>query len=34
MINAGTAQLTHWLDDWSAVTKDGKKSAQFEDVIL
>lgn len=34
MINAGVASLDHWRDDWTAVTKDGKKSAQFEETIL
>lgn len=34
MINAGVASLDHWKDDWTAVTKDGKKSAQFEETIL
>ncbi|KAJ9103114.1 hypothetical protein QFC21_002536 [Naganishia friedmannii] len=34
MINAGTAALDHWKDDWTAVTRDGAKSAQFEDVVL
>ncbi|KAL7416638.1 peptidase M24, structural domain-containing protein, partial [Mrakia frigida] len=34
MINAGAASLTHWKDDWTAVTRDGKQSAQFEETIL
>lgn len=34
MINVGTAQLDHWADDWTAVTLDGKRSAQFEETIL
>ena len=24
----------HWPDDWTAVTADGRKSAQFEETIL
>lgn len=34
MINAGTANLDHWKDDWTAVTMDGRRSAQFEETIL
>lgn len=34
MINAGVASLIHWDDDWTATTKDGKNSAQFEETIL
>ncbi|KAH8087362.1 putative methionine aminopeptidase [Filobasidium floriforme] len=34
MINGGVASLDHWRDNWTAVTKDGKKSAQFEETIL
>lgn len=34
MINLGTANLDHWRDDWTAVTLDGKRSAQFEETIL
>lgn len=34
MINMGTANLDHWRDDWTAVTLDGKRSAQFEETIL
>jgi predicted NAD/FAD-dependent oxidoreductase len=34
MINAGVASLDHWDDDWTAVTRDGKRSAQFEETIL
>lgn len=26
--------MTHWEDDWTAVTMDGKRSAQFEHTIL
>jgi hypothetical protein len=24
----------HWRDDWTAVTLDGRRSAQFEETIL
>jgi len=34
MINAGTFHDDIWPDDWTAVTKDGKRSAQFEHTIL
>lgn len=34
MINAGVWQDTHWVDEWTAVTVDGKRSAQFEDCLL
>jgi len=34
MINIGTYDLKHWEDDWTAVTLDGKRSAQFEHTIL
>ena len=34
MINLGTANLDHWKDDWTAVTLDGRRSAQFEETIL
>jgi len=34
MINMGTANLDHWRDDWTAVTLDGRRSAQFEETIL
>ena len=34
MINLGTHNLDHWPDDWTAVTTDGRKSAQFEETIL
>ncbi|CAD6574148.1 MAG: Methionine aminopeptidase 1 [Tremellales sp. Tagirdzhanova-0007] len=34
MINLGTANLEHWRDDWTAVTSDGRRSAQFEETIL
>lgn len=34
MINLGTPNLDHWRDDWTAVTLDGRRSAQFEETIL
>lgn len=34
MLNLGTYQDTTWPDQWTAVTKDGKRSAQFEHTIL
>ena len=34
MINAGTYKDVRWLDDWTAVTADGQRSAQFEHTIL
>ena len=34
MINEGSWKSTTWLDNWTAVTADGKRSAQFEHTIL
>ena len=34
MINAGVWQDEHWPDNWTAVTADGKRSAQFEETLL
>lgn len=34
MINAGDYRDTHWADEWTATTIDGKRSAQFEHTIL
>ncbi|RKP14121.1 peptidase M24, structural domain-containing protein [Piptocephalis cylindrospora] len=34
MINEGTWRDEHWPDNWTAVTADGKRSAQFEHTIL
>jgi methionyl aminopeptidase len=34
MINEGGFESTLWLDNWTAVTTDGKRSAQFEHTIL
>ena len=34
MINLGDWKDITWMDDWTAVTSDGKRSAQFEHTIL
>jgi len=34
MINLGTWRDQHWSDKWTAVTADGKRSAQFEHTLL
>eukprot|EP00158_Paraphelidium_tribonemae_P005435 Partr_v1_DN27336_c2_g1_i3_m46609 putative Removes the N-terminal methionine from nascent proteins (By similarity) len=34
MISEGVWQDEHWPDDWTAVTVDGKRSAQFEHTLL
>lgn len=34
MINAGVWKDTHWPDEWTCTTKDGKRSAQFEHTLL
>jgi len=34
MINEGVAQNVMWKDKWTATTKDGKRSAQFEHTLL
>lgn len=34
MINEGDASNVMWKDDWTAATKDGKRSAQFEHTLL
>lgn len=34
MINLGSYQDTTWDDNWTAVTADGKRSAQFEHTVL
>jgi len=34
MVNMGSWKDTHWLDGWTAVTKDGQPSAQFEHTML
>lgn len=34
MITLGTWQHTMWDDDWTAVTADGKRTAQFEHTVL
>lgn len=34
MISEGTFRDCQWPDDWTAVTQDGKFSAQFEQTLL
>jgi methionyl aminopeptidase len=34
MITLGTVQHQVWPDDWTAVTRDGKRTAQFEHTVL
>ncbi|DBB17288.1 TPA: hypothetical protein ACH3X3_014334 [Trebouxia sp. C0006] len=34
MINAGVWKDTHWPDEWTCTTKDGRRSAQFEHTLL
>jgi methionyl aminopeptidase len=34
MISMGTGQHRIWSDDWTAVTADGSRTAQFEDTVL
>jgi methionyl aminopeptidase len=34
MLNEGTYRDQQWPDNWTAVTTDGKRSAQFEHTIL
>lgn len=34
MINEGVWRDVMWPDDWTAVTADGKRSAQFEHTLL
>ncbi|KAG9128276.1 Methionine aminopeptidase 1 [Ceratobasidium sp. 392] len=34
MINLGTWEDVHWPDNWTAVTVDGARSAQFEETLL
>ncbi|KAK2194950.1 bifunctional Peptidase M24A [Babesia duncani] len=34
MLNLGTYSDVKWPDDWTAVTRDGKRSAQFEHTLL
>ncbi|KAL7753451.1 Methionine aminopeptidase 1 [Sorochytrium milnesiophthora] len=34
MINEGTYRDEHWPDNWTAVTADGKRSAQFEHTMV
>lgn len=34
MINAGVQKDVTWPDNWTAVTADGQRSAQFEHTLL
>jgi methionyl aminopeptidase len=34
MLNLGTVEWDMWVDDWTIVTKDRKRSAQFEHTLL
>jgi len=34
MLNLGTHEWVMWDDDWTVVTRDGKRSAQFEHTLL
>lgn len=34
MINAGIHKDITWADNWTAVTADGQRSAQFEHTLL
>ncbi len=34
MLNLGTADVEMWDDDWTVVTRDGRRSAQFEHTLL
>ncbi|KII68723.1 Methionine aminopeptidase 1 [Thelohanellus kitauei] len=34
MINEGTEKVIEWPDEWTVATKDGKRSAQFEQTLL
>ena len=34
MLNLGTADWEMWDDDWTVVTRDGRRSAQFEHTLL
>ena len=34
MINEGTAADEQWPDGWTVVTRDGKRSAQFEHTMI
>ena len=34
MINVGTWEDVTWGDNWTAVTRDGKRSAQFEHTVV
>jgi methionyl aminopeptidase len=34
MITLGTVSYKVWDDDWTAVTSDGRRTAQFEHTVL
>jgi len=34
MINEGKSQCDQWPDNWTVVTLDGKRSAQFEHTMI
>ncbi|MCW2844762.1 MAG: map, partial [Nocardioides sp.] len=34
MLNLGTPDWVMWDDDWTVVTRDGRRSAQFEHTLL
>jgi methionyl aminopeptidase len=34
MLNLGTPEWTMWDDEWTVVTRDLKRSAQFEHTLL
>ncbi len=34
MLNLGTHEWEMWDDDWTVVTRDGRRSAQFEHTLL
>ncbi|CAG8796123.1 11272_t:CDS:2, partial [Dentiscutata erythropus] len=34
MINSGVWRDRHWPDNWTCVTEDGRRSAQFEHTLL
>ena len=34
MITEGSAECNEWADDWTVVTEDGGRAAQFEHTLL
>ena len=34
MLTEGSAECSEWLDDWTVVTQDGGRAAQFEHTVL